>query len=352
MSKKLKRAVIKEELVALTGDFKKAVLLNQLIYWSERVGDYDQFIEEEKNRAKMAMNEEERKRGELYKQIELTHGWIYKTADDMSAETMLGMSKSSIGRHLETLLQEGWLERRKNPNWKGDNTYQYRVDILKIQKDLFKLGYFLEGYKFDLREFQNEISEFYNETPRFQNKIDDSKIEQPIPKSNNQFQNETTLPEITSEITSKITSENSISSSSGLNNLLDIVDGLNLENEEEEEYINQMSNLFYKSVVERLKDKKIFKNKQQFLDVLKTLQEKNIRIGTMKQVDKSIEEFLRTVEERSQTSNPVQKPAIFYAGRLAMVIERENTVETAKAFIRQNKDDFKGNVLFYNWLEQ
>ncbi|MGH0945524.1 hypothetical protein ACQVTS_31725 [Bacillus mycoides] len=352
MANKLKRAVIKEELVALTGDFKKAVLLNQLIYWSERVSDYDQFIEEEKKRARMAMNAEERQRAELFEQIELTHGWIYKTADDMSAETMLGMSKSSIGRHLETLLKEGWLERRKNPNWKGDNTYQYRIDILKVQKDLFKLGYFLEGYKFDLREFQNEITTFYNDTPEFRNEIDDSKIEQSIPKSNDQFQNETTLPEITTKTTTQITSENSFSSSSSLDNLLDIVDGLNLENEEEEEYINQMSNLFYKSVVERLKDKKIFKSKQQFLDVLRTLQEKNVCIGTMKQVDKSIDEFLRTVEERSQTSNPVQKPAIFYAGRLAMVIERENTVETAKAFIRQNKEDYKGNVLFFNWLEQ
>lgn len=72
----------------------------------------------------------------------------------------------------------------------------------------------------------------------------------------------------------------------------------------------------------------------------------------MKQVDKSIDEFLKTVEERSQTSNPVQKPTIFYAGRLAMVIERENTVETAKTFIRKNKDEFKGNVLFFNWLDQ
>ncbi|BAR87867.1 phage replication protein (plasmid) [Bacillus thuringiensis serovar tolworthi] len=142
------------------------------------------------------------------------------------------------------------------------------------------------------------------------------------------------------------------SSSSNIDNLLNIVEQLDLENEEEEKYLNEMSPLFYKSVIERLKGRKIFKSKQQFLDVLKTLQEKNIRIGTMKQVDKSIDEFLKTVEERSQTSNPVQKPAIFYAGRLAMVIERENTVETAKSFIHQNKDDFKGNVLFYNWLEQ
>ena len=50
MSDKLKRAVIKEELVELTGDFKKAVILNQLIYWSERVDDFHDFIKEENKR--------------------------------------------------------------------------------------------------------------------------------------------------------------------------------------------------------------------------------------------------------------------------------------------------------------
>ncbi|MGR5970097.1 hypothetical protein ACT7C1_26915 [Bacillus paranthracis] len=96
MSSKLKRAVIKEELVILTGDFKKAILLNQLIYWSERVKDYDQFITEEKKRARMAMNIEEKKRAELLKEIKLSHGWIYKTAEDLSSETMLNMSKKKI----------------------------------------------------------------------------------------------------------------------------------------------------------------------------------------------------------------------------------------------------------------
>lgn len=118
MDNRLKRAVIKEELVKLTGDFKKAILLNQLIYWSERVKDYDEFIKEEKQRARMAMNAEEKQRAELLKEIKLSHGWIYKTAEDLSSETMLNMSKSSIGRHLEHLLDKGWLERRKNPHWK------------------------------------------------------------------------------------------------------------------------------------------------------------------------------------------------------------------------------------------
>ncbi|WP_235712317.1 MULTISPECIES: hypothetical protein [Bacillus cereus group] len=160
------------------------------------------------------------------------------------------------------------------------------------------------------------------------------------------------LTESSTKTPSQITAKSTYSSSSNIDNIINIVDDLELETDEEEEYINESSHLFYKSVVERLKDKEVFSKREQFLDVLKTLQEKNVRIGTMKQVDKSIDEFLRTVEERSQTTNPVQMPAIFYAGRLAMVIERENTVETAKTFIRQNKNDFKGNILFYNWLEQ
>ena len=42
--KKLKRAVIKEELVELTGDFRPALILNQFIYWIERMYDADKYI--------------------------------------------------------------------------------------------------------------------------------------------------------------------------------------------------------------------------------------------------------------------------------------------------------------------
>ena len=37
----------------LTGDFVKAVLLQQMLYWSERVQDFKQFAQEELQRAKM-----------------------------------------------------------------------------------------------------------------------------------------------------------------------------------------------------------------------------------------------------------------------------------------------------------
>ncbi|MCK8824879.1 hypothetical protein [Fuchsiella alkaliacetigena] len=140
-TERLKRAVIKEELVALSGDFKKAIILNQFLYWSERVKDFDQFIAEEQERASQegaSLN------------IQPRRGWIYKSAKDLSQETMLNLSPNTIRKHTEALIEAGYLERRQNPHNTWDNTYQYRVNLLKIQEDLLALGYTLAGYRFNL----------------------------------------------------------------------------------------------------------------------------------------------------------------------------------------------------------
>ncbi len=133
----LKRIVIKEELVALTGDYRKAIILNQFLYWTERVKDFDKFIIEEKLRYEKDGEESS---------LGLQNGWIYKTSEDLSEETMLGLSKSNIRLHIKSLIESGWIDERVNPNFKWDKTMQYRVNILKLQKDLYKLGYALEGY--------------------------------------------------------------------------------------------------------------------------------------------------------------------------------------------------------------
>lgn len=107
--KRLKRVVIKEEFVALTGSVEKAVILNQLIYWSERIRDFDKFITEE--------NARKEKHG--IEEIEdLCHGWIYKTSQELSEETMLGKSPQTIRRHLDELVEKGWIQARKNPKYK------------------------------------------------------------------------------------------------------------------------------------------------------------------------------------------------------------------------------------------
>ena len=75
--KKLKRAVIKEELVELTGDFRPALILNQFIYWIERMYDTDKYILEEKERAL---------REDMEINIIESKGWVYKTAEELNDE--------------------------------------------------------------------------------------------------------------------------------------------------------------------------------------------------------------------------------------------------------------------------
>ncbi|MGB9866572.1 MAG: winged helix-turn-helix domain-containing protein [Bacillota bacterium] len=141
--RKLKRAVIKEELVALTGDFVKAVLLNQLIYWTERAADIDAYIREERQRV-----EEELKHGGEVPQcvVQETHGWIYKSAEELNEETMLGLSRQTIRRHLQELIDRGYVSERTDPRYRWSKTMQYRVNLARIQEELTKLGYCLDGY--------------------------------------------------------------------------------------------------------------------------------------------------------------------------------------------------------------
>ncbi len=133
--KKLKRVPLKEELVSLTGCFIKALILQQFLYWSERVSDFDDFILEEKERSP-----------EL--ELELRHGWIYKSTEQLHDELMFGdsLSPRTVKRRLDEIVNGGYLVSRNNPNHKWDRCLQYRPDIIKIQINLQEIGYALEGY--------------------------------------------------------------------------------------------------------------------------------------------------------------------------------------------------------------
>lgn len=156
--RKLRRAVIKEEYVAITGNCCAAVILNQMIYWSERVSDFDRFIEEEHKRQQQT--------ADPGTPPEKTGGWIYKTAADLNAETMMGMSDNSILKYLKQLISLGFLAVRRNPKYKWDQTKQYRVDLIAVQAALQERGYPLGGYGFATPIAKSEIgvakSEIHN----------------------------------------------------------------------------------------------------------------------------------------------------------------------------------------------
>ncbi|QSX05426.1 hypothetical protein JYG23_12180 [Sedimentibacter sp. zth1] len=210
--KQLKRVVLKEELVVLTGGYKKAIILNQFIYWSERVSDFDKFILEEKERCS---------KNDIENNQVLTNGWLYKSAEELSEETMLGLSKSNMGTHIKYLIEKGWISERNNPVFKWDRTKQYRVNITKIQQDLIELGYALEGYPLmrDIESvtpsYKTEHAENTENLPSSKTEHRSSEIEHASHETEHQnsniehrsTQNRTAIPEITTEITTDIFSQ-------------------------------------------------------------------------------------------------------------------------------------------------
>jgi hypothetical protein len=138
--KKLKIAVIREEYVAITNDHQLALVLNQFIYWSERIYDFDQFIEEE-NTNRLTTGKEA---------LSLNHGWIYKTADKLADELMMKCDGKTIRTYCQKLVKMGYLAERNNPENKWDKKKQYRVIFRNVINDLHSSGYNLQGYKYDL----------------------------------------------------------------------------------------------------------------------------------------------------------------------------------------------------------
>ena len=137
---KIKKAVIREDLLSITENYKEAIILNQFIYWSERVNDADKFIEAEN---KIARENGEQEREPIY-------GWIYKTAEELSDEIMLGLSASQTRKYIAKLVDYGYIQKRNNPKYKWDRTLQYKVSLVNIARALKRKGYSLCDYKIEI----------------------------------------------------------------------------------------------------------------------------------------------------------------------------------------------------------
>jgi hypothetical protein len=187
----LLRVVLREEYVALTGDHRTAILLNQIEYWAHRTRDVDKFLIEEKKRA--AGDDRE-------VNANLTHGWIYKTAEELSSETMINLSVSNIRIHLQKLVRYGWISERNNPEHRWDRTKQYRFNALQVSKDLEAIGYHLDGWVFQEQSTaeSTEPEKGHDSTISIlENR--DSDLE------NRTIENRNAIPETTTEITTEIT---------------------------------------------------------------------------------------------------------------------------------------------------
>ncbi|WP_185766803.1 DnaD domain-containing protein [Niallia circulans] len=208
MSSKTKKVIIKEELVELTGDFKLAIVLNQMIYWSERKEDAEVFIKEEMARLQK-YSDDVKNIEELSVNILESSGWIYKKAEDLSVETMINVKPKAMREYLKVLVANGWLDERRNPKLKMDRTLQYRVNILKIQLDLYNLGYSLEGYPLPVVFSEKENTYFLKDNTISEKENSKGvKENRKVEKESGKGEKERAIPEITSETTTEITSDN------------------------------------------------------------------------------------------------------------------------------------------------
>lgn len=141
----LLRSVIKEELVILTMHRDEAAILQQFIYWTSRCNSYQVFLTEETLRMQQEL-------------LEVEGGWIYKTAEQLKHELlMIDTNVKTVRKYLKSLVEKGFLFRRKNPKWKVDRTYQYRINLRKVVDELNELGHHLEGFEqfsIDIKEAQ------------------------------------------------------------------------------------------------------------------------------------------------------------------------------------------------------
>lgn len=139
-ARKLKKVVIKEELFTLTGDMFESILLGQLIYWQDKVNDFDKFIDEEQKRCEY---------NKLSFNMEKSNGWMFKKASELKDECMLNISEQTIRKYLQKLTDKGFINSRINPKYKWDRTIQYRVNINFVIDSIKQLGYDgLSGWKY------------------------------------------------------------------------------------------------------------------------------------------------------------------------------------------------------------
>ena len=145
--KREKIAVLREGLLALTGNVNAAIILNQFIYWAECKAESDAMYAKE-------IEAYEREYGDV--NFKPTFGWIYKSSVELAEKTMLGLSPASMRKFIKQLVDSGFLQERRNPKFKWDRTMQYNVNLKFIQQELQKLGFALNGYKFDTKQVTDE----------------------------------------------------------------------------------------------------------------------------------------------------------------------------------------------------
>ena len=134
---KMKKAVLREDMMALTQDVTQALVIGQMLYWTKTLDKVNDWLFEENKRLAEA---------EL-PQYEYNYGWIYKSAREMREDLMNAFSEDAIQRAFSALVTKGVLMKRHNPLVRYDRKLHYRVDILLLRRLLKDRGYEMTDFQ-------------------------------------------------------------------------------------------------------------------------------------------------------------------------------------------------------------
>jgi hypothetical protein len=123
---------VREEFYKLTSDFFEALVLNQFNFYQLATRDIDEFIEQENARSRV----HDIRDG----YIDPCNGWFWKSAEQLCEELMRPFKRTKAQEVIQSLIDRGWVMVRENPAKKWDRIKQYRLDLVKIVRDLQDLN--------------------------------------------------------------------------------------------------------------------------------------------------------------------------------------------------------------------
>lgn len=135
----MKKAVLREDLMKITGDITQAMVLGQMLYWTKTLDKVNDWLFEENKRLAEAD----------LPQHEYNYGWIWKSAKEMREDLMFAFSEDAIQRAFSSLTQTGLLMKRNNPVLKYDRKLHYRIDLLFLRRKLKESGWEMTDFILD-----------------------------------------------------------------------------------------------------------------------------------------------------------------------------------------------------------
>lgn len=133
----MKKAVLREDMMALTQEVTQAMVLGQMLYWTKTLDKVNDWLfEENKRLAEVELP-----------QHEYNYGWIYKSAREMREDLMNAFSEDAIQRAFSALVTKGVFMKRHNPIVRYDRKLQYRIDIIFLRRLLKDRGYEMTDFQ-------------------------------------------------------------------------------------------------------------------------------------------------------------------------------------------------------------